>query len=100
MGWIGFAQQAPGKSRAAGAGNLFGALFAEAGTDNPARARREAQIYLFCFPLPFSKRGQASMSWPLAAWQSVHVPAIIQLLEPAVGIRSHLKAIESHQRCQ
>lgn len=57
MCWIGFAQQAPRKSRAAGAGNLFGVLFAGAGTDNQARARREAQTYLFCFPLPFSKGG-------------------------------------------
>lgn len=54
-----------------------------------ARARREAQTDLFCVFLHV-----------LAAWQGVRVPAIIQLLEPAVGIRSHLKAIESHQRCQ
>lgn len=98
MGWIGFAQQAPRQSRAAGAGNLCSLFWGW--EDNPARAGREAQTYLFCFPLPLSKGGQASMSWPLAAWQGVHVPAIIQLLEPAVGIRSHLKAIESHQKCQ
>lgn len=88
------------ESKAAGAGNLFGVLFDRAGIDNPARSRREAQTYLVCFPLPLSKGGQASMSWPLSAWQGVHVPAIIQLLEPAVWIRSHLKTIESHQRCQ
>lgn len=98
MGWIGFAQQAHRKSRAAGAGNLFGVLFAGAGTDNPARGRREAQTYLFYVsPFPFPREARLPCPGP---WQHSRMPAIIQLLEPAVGIRSHLKAIESHQRCQ